>query len=231
MELDLYLRDELGLWVLQQIPGESIRLVVTPEPSIFQAARARALTVVKATHEIGSPSPDTVLLSIHWREIFPKTLLDQYAQCLNIHPGYLPWGRGRNSAFWAIWKDEPAGASFHVIDGGIDTGPLVDQINVPVDESTVLSELFAEVTVAEKQLLERYLPKLFQTGYLPSKKQMAGGSSYTHSDYVELIRETREHWRELSSEALIKLLRCVGSLPIYSGNRLLSAQLQPQPRA
>ena len=43
---------------------------------------------------------------------------------LNAHPGLLPWVRGNGVVAHAILRGIPIGASCHVVDTGIDTGPV-----------------------------------------------------------------------------------------------------------
>jgi methionyl-tRNA formyltransferase len=43
---------------------------------------------------------------------------------LNIHPSYLPYGRGIFPLFWALFHGWPTGVSIHQIDPGIDTGAV-----------------------------------------------------------------------------------------------------------
>ena len=52
---------------------------------------------------------------------------------LNIHTGLLPRNRGCNPTQWAILKNEfRTGVTLHEIDSGIDTGPIVDQREIPI---------------------------------------------------------------------------------------------------
>ena len=52
---------------------------------------------------------------------------------LNIHAGLLPRNRGCNPTQWAILKNEfRTGVTLHEIDSGIDTGPIVDQREIPI---------------------------------------------------------------------------------------------------
>lgn len=44
---------------------------------------------------------------------------------LNVHPGKLPEYRGNACPEWAIFNDDEVWATAHLIDDGIDTGPIV----------------------------------------------------------------------------------------------------------
>lgn len=64
--------------------------------------------------------------------------LIQVPRCgiLNGHPGILPDYRGIDSACWALLNDEPdkIGVTVHWVDPGVDTGPIVQQRRVGLDE-------------------------------------------------------------------------------------------------
>ncbi len=53
---------------------------------------------------------------------------------LNIHLGLSPFYRGQATNYWAFVNNEIQfiGATFHKIDGGIDTGPIIHQIRPKV---------------------------------------------------------------------------------------------------
>lgn len=44
---------------------------------------------------------------------------------LNVHPGRLPQYRGNSCPEWAVRYGEPVVATAHLIDAGIDTGPVI----------------------------------------------------------------------------------------------------------
>ena len=44
---------------------------------------------------------------------------------LNAHPGLLPEYRGVDPVCWALHRGDPLGATVHLMDEGIDTGPIL----------------------------------------------------------------------------------------------------------
>lgn len=60
--------------------------------------------------------------------ILPRTFLDHVSVCLNVHGALLPKYRGNGTLNWALVNGErKSGVTVHVIDAGIDTGPIVLQ--------------------------------------------------------------------------------------------------------
>lgn len=44
---------------------------------------------------------------------------------VNVHPGKLPEYRGNSCPEWALWENQDIWATAHMIDEGIDTGPVI----------------------------------------------------------------------------------------------------------
>ncbi len=52
---------------------------------------------------------------------------------VGFHPTRLPEGRGRAAMAWNVLKHVPLAATFFMIDDGIDSGPILAQVDVDVD--------------------------------------------------------------------------------------------------
>ncbi|UGY94410.1 formyl transferase [Streptomyces gobiensis] len=79
-------------------------------------------------------APD-VILSVRFGLIFkPPTIALARLGVLNIHPGALPRYAGLFSPMYAMLAGESSlGSTLHVIDAGIDTGPIIGIRRLPVD--------------------------------------------------------------------------------------------------
>ncbi|MDE7242188.1 MAG: hypothetical protein K2N62_10010 [Desulfovibrio sp.] len=95
--------------------------------------------------------------------IFPKKIVEmENLRILNYHNSLLPAHRGMHAEAWAIFAGDPlAGISWHVVDSGIDTGPLVVQKSLPVGELTSLELLRRQCALAVAALSE-YLPAILR---------------------------------------------------------------------
>jgi folate-dependent phosphoribosylglycinamide formyltransferase PurN len=73
-------------------------------------------------------SPKVVVISTN-RIIGAKTLTCIDAPFLNVHAGITPQYRGVHGGYWALAEGRPhlVGTTVHVVDTGIDTGPIVAQ--------------------------------------------------------------------------------------------------------
>lgn len=78
---------------------------------------------------------------------------------INLHMSLLPWNRGSHPNFWSFWDDTLKGVSIHLIDSGIDTGPVVLS-------KLIEDEKFKGMTLKESYLfLKRELEHLFLTNF------------------------------------------------------------------
>jgi len=87
-------------------------------------------------------------------EAFPNRII-------NIHPSLLPQFPGLTS-----WKQaleagaRVTGCTVHYVDGGMDTGPILAQAEVPVLPGDTAGSLHARIQVAEHALFPAVLAKL-----------------------------------------------------------------------
>lgn len=73
------------------------------------------------------------LVSINYRYIIPKEVLIIPKYSLNIHGSLLPKYRGRTPHVWSIINgEEYSGVTCHLIEEGVDTGNIIEQISVKI---------------------------------------------------------------------------------------------------
>ncbi len=83
-----------------------------------------------------------------------KPLLDAFPSCiLNIHPSLLPAFPGLEA--WRQAIDAGAaesGVTVHIVDSGMDTGPVLGQVRIPVLPDDTPESLHARIQVEEHRL-------------------------------------------------------------------------------
>jgi methionyl-tRNA formyltransferase len=128
--------------------------------------------------KIISIKPD-VIFSIYYRKILPPALIElPVLGCINIHPSMLPFYRGPVPTAWAIQNGEQRfGITVHLMDLGIDTGPILIQELYEILEDETGYELYTRAM----KLGARILIDNFE--YLVSEKrdptpQVGVGSYY-----------------------------------------------------
>ena len=112
------------------------------------------------------------LFIVGWSQIArERVLAAPRLGVLGMHPTLLPVGRGRAAIPWAILKGlERTGVTLFKLDGGVDTGDILDQIAIPLRPDTDASELYAAVDAAHVMLMKSAYPKLV-SGSLSPRRQ------------------------------------------------------------
>ncbi|WP_034537867.1 phosphoribosylglycinamide formyltransferase [Carnobacterium inhibens] len=106
---------------------------------------------------------DLIVLAGYMRIIGP-TLLTAYAnRILNIHPSLLPYYPGKSSiqdAFEANEKE--TGVTVHVVDAGVDTGPIIAQEKVAILPEDTLDSLETRIHQVEHRLFPQVIQKVIK---------------------------------------------------------------------
>jgi phosphoribosylglycinamide formyltransferase-1 len=86
--------------------------------------------------------------------IVGTTLLDAFPRAvLNVHPSLLPSFPGLDAQRQALEHGvKVSGCTVHVVDAGIDSGPIVAQAAVPVHDDDSVQTLSARILAAEHRL-------------------------------------------------------------------------------
>lgn len=98
------------------------------------------------------------LFIIGWSQIAKKELLDTPNKgCIGMHPTLLPIGRGRAAIPWAIIKGlDRTGVSMFKLDEGVDTGDIIGQGVIEIDDTITATELYKKVDDMHIELISKY---------------------------------------------------------------------------
>ncbi len=104
------------------------------------------------------------LFIIGWSQIAKKELLDTPKKgCIGMHPTLLPKGRGRAAIPWAIIKGlDKTGVTMFKLDEGVDTGDIIEQIEIELDNKTTATELYDKVNDAHVKLINKVWPMIVE---------------------------------------------------------------------
>ena len=61
---------------------------------------------------------------------------------VNLHISYLPFNRGAHPNFWSFYDGTQSGVSIHLIDEGIDTGPILFQKKIQFEDEKTFIETY-----------------------------------------------------------------------------------------
>lgn len=121
----------------------------------------RALTKAVAAYE-----PDLVVSAGFMKILGPEFLATFGGRVINTHPALLPAFPGAHAVADAIaYGVRVTGATVHLVDAGVDTGPIVAQEAVSVVPGEDVDALHERIKVVERRLLVDVIALLARQGY------------------------------------------------------------------
>ncbi|MGH3881371.1 MAG: phosphoribosylglycinamide formyltransferase [Actinophytocola sp.] len=126
-----------------------------------RAAWDKALTDAVAAHE-----PDLVV-SAGFMKILGPAFLDRFGgRVVNTHPALLPAFPGAHAVADAVAHGaKVTGCTVHLVDAGVDTGPIVAQQAVAVAPDEAVDALHERIKVVERRLLVDVIALMAREGY------------------------------------------------------------------
>jgi phosphoribosylglycinamide formyltransferase-1 len=113
-----------------------------------RAAWDAAITDAVAEHE-----PDLVV-SAGFMKILGPTFLARFPRVINTHPALLPAFPGAHAVRDALaYGVTVTGATAHLVDSGVDTGPILAQVAVRVLDGDDEARLHERIKRAEREML------------------------------------------------------------------------------
>jgi len=96
------------------------------------------------------------LFIIGWSQIASEDILNSPKNgVIGIHPTLLPEGRGRASIPWAILKDlNKTGVTMFKMDSGVDSGPIIAQIEIPLNNQMTATKLYNQIVEVHSKLIK-----------------------------------------------------------------------------
>lgn len=178
---------------------------------IFKAVELRQPETVQLIRERRAD----VALSLLFDYILQPALIELFPKgVINLHPAYLPFNRGQYPNVWSIVEGTPSGVTLHYIDEGIDTGDIIAQRQVMIDEWDTGETLYRKLEWASVRLFQETWP-LIRSGQAKRVMQPPVAGTYHRTDDVEEIDEINlEHTYQ--AKELIDIIRA-RTFPPYAG--------------
>lgn len=123
-----------------------------------------------------------LIVSFGYRHILSSDFINNCGcPIVNLHISYLPFNRGAHPNFWSFYDGTQSGVSIHLIDEGIDTGPILFQKKIQFeDEKTFIetyNRLFDEIENLFIENIELIISKKWT-----AKKQVGDGTFHSVKD-------------------------------------------------
>ena len=128
---------------------------------LIETADVNSPETIAALREV---EPDMIFV-VGWSQL----VLDEFIglprhAVFGMHPTLLPKHRGRAAIPWAILSGlaRTGVTLFEIGDGSADSGPIVGQVEVPLEADETATTLYEKVTAAHIELVRRFLPDLIE---------------------------------------------------------------------
>ncbi|WP_053368636.1 phosphoribosylglycinamide formyltransferase [Bacillus sp. FJAT-27245] len=159
----------------------NICLLVCDRPGAFAVERARTSGVEtfvytpkefsgKAEYEklisekLAEANIDWIVLAGYMRLLGPVLLTAYEGRIVNIHPSLLPAYPGKDAIGQALAAGATVtGVTVHFVDEGMDTGPAITQVEVPISSGETHESLQAKIQEVEHSLYPAVLQTLINT--------------------------------------------------------------------
>jgi phosphoribosylglycinamide formyltransferase 1 len=158
-----------------------IRLLVCDKPLAYAVQRADATRIPSFTFspkefphkeayekeilvQLKMSGVEFIVLAGYMRLIGPTLLREYKGRIVNIHPSLLPSFPGKDAIGQAIEANAKwSGVTVHYVDEGMDTGPIIAQERVRLDEKETRETLQQKIQAIEHKLYPSVLQMLLTT--------------------------------------------------------------------
>lgn len=158
----------------QKLEGRLV-LVVSDNPTAFALERAKVANIryaivdpkkckcrsefeEKLQEILENYKINWIVLAGFMRLLGEKFVKSYRGRIINVHPSLLPLYPGLHSIKKAYRAREPeTGVTVHFVDDGMDTGPIILQESLKIDEKETLEQLETRIHMLEHKLLPKAL--------------------------------------------------------------------------
>lgn len=130
-------------------------------------------------------TPDLIITCYWPRLLKPEIFNIPKYGCINFHPSLLPKNRGWYPSVWPFIDGSPAGVTLHKIDQGADTGPIIAQKELKIDETDTAGTLYRRSQEEIVELFKETWPKLYK-GIILQKQDEKQATYHTKKEANDL---------------------------------------------
>lgn len=146
-----------------------------------------ALVTTKEQLDLVPQLDPNLVVSVGYDYRVPDRILSIPSRgCLNLHPSYLPYNRGKSPNVWSIVDGTPAGVTLHYMDEEFDTGDIVARRKVDIDFSDTGKDLHNRLERAQFQLFTETWPSIENGEVDATAQSKEAGTYHSTSDFMEL---------------------------------------------
>jgi methionyl-tRNA formyltransferase len=191
----------------QQVASSLVkRLALSEGLDVVQIDKFKVAGTVE---KLAALAPDLIVVAAFGLLLPPDVLNVPKLGCLNVHPSLLPRHRGASPVAAAILQgDEVTGVTIMLLDAGMDTGPILNQRELPITDEDTTGSLGIKLAQVGAQLLMDTLPLWIEERVKPRPQDDSRAS------YSKIIKKDDGEidWR-LSAKELWRRVRAFDPWP------------------
>jgi phosphoribosylglycinamide formyltransferase-1 len=129
------------------------------------------------TETVAVFGPDLVVLAGFMKLVGPEFLGRFAGRVVNTHPALCPAFPGTSGPADALsYGVKVTGATLFVVDAGVDTGPIIAQTVVPVEDDDDVAALHERIKVAERTMLVETVGRIAREGFTITDRKVRIGA-------------------------------------------------------
>ncbi|WP_051586368.1 formyltransferase family protein [Selenomonas sp. AE3005] len=192
------------------VPIEYLTVESEPIPTMEPLCRklgilCRNLSSIEVKNLLMQQELETLIISAHNEYIFPKEVVKQHnVRLINFHNAYLPNYRGRNAPTWEIYEGAAyGGATWHEVEASIDTGGIIVQERVPIENVETALSLLMKCAKAGIKLMRENVGEFLGGDYLARSAEKKGrlylAKELPNGGYLDTTWDMEQAYRFLRS--------------------------------
>jgi methionyl-tRNA formyltransferase len=196
-------------------------------PPVKQAADGWGIAVAQPTRAsdlfaaVESIAAEVVVVAAYGRIIKPELFALARHGFVNVHFSLLPRWRGASPVARAILAgDEVTGVSLMVMDRGLDTGPVLEMVEIEIDRSDTTGTLTARLADLGADMVRSALPRFIAGELTPMDQDDALATAAAKIETDEAFVDPQRH----TAQAVVRAVRAFNPKPgawaVVDGERL-----------
>lgn len=148
------------------------------------------------------------IISYNYKYIINKDIIRfMNNKIINMHISLLPWNRGASPNFFSFYDNTPKGVTIHIMDEGVDTGDILCQREIYIDETKESFE--SSYLFLNQQIQELFFENWdkIKDGKIKPIKQSGNGTYHTSAEMKEIRSKTPFNWSDNIMDFKISLGR------------------------
>jgi len=120
-------------------------------------------------------------------DLLPKKII-------NLHPSFLPWGRGYYPNYWSIKLKFPHGVTIHFIDEGIDSVDIIAQTKCGYSKTETLRTTYSRLRKLMIALFKCCWPEIRLNKMTGIPQNAKNGNIFYKKESQEILEKLPKKW-------------------------------------